>query len=375
MRILWFVIQKEFTQIFKNRAILPLITVAPIAQLIVLSFAANNEVTGVRVAVLDQDRSGYAQRLVGKISQSDRFVMLEQPRSPAAADALMQAGEADVVLTIPPDFERGFFRKGETEIQVLVDAINGTQASVGASYLQSIIRDFGAEVQREAQPRLVSQRMPSRPQLGSQTQLWYNPTLNYQHFMVPGILGELVTILVMMLTAMNVVRERELGTIEKINVTPIRKWQFIIGKMVPFLCIGLFLITVGMTAGKVIFDVPFRGSIALVFGYAALNLTVALGLGLFISNLVDTQQQAIFITFFFIIVFVLMCGLFTPIESMPEWAQKLTIPNPLAHFVAVMRGVLLKGAGFAELQWHFAWTAALAVLFNTLAVLSYRKVA
>ena len=378
MRTLLFVVQKEFIQIFKNRTILPLIFVAPIAQLIILSFAATSEVTGVRTAVVDRDGSQSSRRLAAKVAQSDRFVMLDPPGSPRAADALLESGEADVILVIESGFERDFYREGEAEVQVLVDAINGQQATVGAGYLNAIIRDFNAEWRGELgalATRRVGGGAAAAPALAVTTSMWYNPLLDYQDFMVPGILGELVVILITMLSAMNVVREREIGTIEQVNVTPIAKWQFILGKMIPFLAVGLWLITVGLIAGKVVFDIPMRGSLALVFGYTALCLPVALGLGLLISNLSDTQQQAMFITFFFVIVFVLMCGLFTPIASMPEWAQALTLPNPLAHFVAVMRGVLLKGAGFSDLAPHFYWTAGLAVGFNALAVATYRKVA
>jgi ABC-2 type transport system permease protein len=192
--------------------------------------------------------------------------------------------------------------------------------------------------------------------------------------MVPGILGELVIILVILLSAMNTVREREIGTIEQINVTPIKSWQFILGKMIPFLFIGLFLLTVGLTIGKLVFDIPMVGSLWVVFAYCFVNLVAVLGIGLLISNLVDTQQQAMLVAFFFVMIFILMSGLFTPIESMPDWAQLLTIPNPVAHFVAVMRKVLLKGSGFADVMWNFRVTMLMALVFNGLAVLTYRKV-
>ena len=191
--------------------------------------------------------------------------------------------------------------------------------------------------------------------------------------MAPGILAELAALLTIVLSAMNVVREREIGTIEQINVTPIKKWEFILGKLVPFLCIGLVLVTVGLLASKLIFDIPIRGSLLLVFGYAIINLICVLGLGLLISNFADTQQQAIFVAFFFVLIFILMCGLFTPIESMPKWAQYATIPNPLAHFISVTRKVLLKGSGFWDIRWEFIYTIILAVLFNVAAIWSYKK--
>lgn len=375
MRRLRYIIQKEFIQILRNRAILPLMTVVPIVQLIVLSFAASNEVRNVRLAIVDLDHSAYARQLIHKIQVSDRFLITDLPARHAAADALMQEGAVDIILSIPPRFERDFWRNAAGSLQLQVNAINGQQATVGAAYLGAIVRAYNEELRADAAPRLVVQRRTPKGQIRVETSNWFNPDLNYQDFMVPGILGELVTILVMLLTAMNVVREREIGTIEQINVTPIKKWQFILGKMIPFLLIGMLLLTIGLTAGKLIFDIPLRGSLWVVFSYCLLNLTAVLGLGLFISNLADTQQQAMFITFFFVIIFILMCGLFTPIESMPVWAQRLTLPNPMAHFVNVMRSVLLKGSGFRDVAFNFYVTAGLAVVFNTLAVWSYRKVA
>ena len=374
MRRLLYIIQKEFIQIFRNKAILPLITIAPLMQLIVLSFAASNEVKDVRLAIVNQDKSLYSLQLIHKIEASDRFVLVSMPLSDKIADEMMQEGWVDISLTIPPQFERNFYKEKKGELQLLVNAINGQQAIVGTSYLSAIIQSFNQEIRQDAVPQLLVQKHNPFSQIEVTNSNWYNPDLDYKDFMVPGILGELVTILVMLLTAMNIVREREIGTIEQINVTPIKKWQFILGKMIPFLVIGMILLTVGLVAGKLIFDVPMRGNLGVVFAFCLLNLTAVLGLGLFISNLADTQQQAMFITFFFVIIFILMCGLFTPIESMPKWAQYLTIPNPLAHFVNVMRSVLLKGSNFADVAHNFQAMAVMAVVFNGMAVLSYRKV-
>ena len=323
---------------------------------------------------MDQDKSAFTRHLIEKIQVSDRFILVDTPPSTSQADALMQKGEVDIVLVVPPEFERDFLRLQKGEVQLLVNAINGQQATVGAAYLSSILQSFNREIRGDAAPRLLAQ--PQSEVSGIQVGLshWFNPELNFQHFMAPGIIGQLVTILIMMLTAMNIVREREIGTIEQINVTPIRKWQFILGKMIPFLIIGLVLLSVGLTIAKLAFDIPLRGSLLIVFAYCLLNLCAVLGLSLFISNISDTQQQAMFTTFFFVIIFILMSGLFTPIESMPDWAQTLTIPNPISHFVHVMRSVLLKGSGFLDVAWNFKVTAVLAVVFNALAVWSYRKV-
>ena len=373
MRRLSFIVQKEFIQIFRNKAILVMMTILPIVQLILLSFAASNEVKDVRLVLVNQDQSAYARQLINKIRNSDRFILVEAVPSTKMATQMMQNGLADIILTIPPQFEKNFLRNRSGAIQLLIDAINGQQASVGASYLSTIIQSFNQEIRKDVQPMLVAAENIT-PQIKVEISNWYNPDLNYKDFMVPGILGELVTLLVMLLTAMNVVQERERGTIEQINVTPIKRWQFILGKMIPFLVIGLVLLVVGLTAGKLIFDIPLRGNLGVVFAFCVLDIMAVLGLGLFISNLADTQQQAMFITFFFAIVFILMCGLFTPIESMPVWAQYFTIPNPIAHFVHVMRSVLLKGSGFSDVLYNFQVMAILAIVFNTMAVWSYRKV-
>lgn len=374
MRRLLFIIQKEFIQIFRNKAMLPLITVVPIIQLIVLSYAADNEVKNVQLSLVDHDKSAYSRQLIEKIRVSDRFILVDAPPSVQLADAQMQNGLADIVLVIPMQFEKGFHKYRAGKIQLLVNAINGQQATVGAAYLATIIQSFNQEIRQDVAPQLIVQKTNITPFIHTEYAYWFNEELNYKHFMVPGIMGELVTILIMLLTAMNIVREREIGTIEQINVTPIKKWQFILGKMIPFLLIGLGLLSIGLTAGKIIFDVPIRGNLGVVFAYCLLNLSAVLGLGLFISNISNTQQQAMFTTFFFVIIFILMSGLFTPIESMPKWAQYLTVPNPIAHFVNVMRAVLLKGSGFSDVIWNFRVTAVLAVLFNILAVWSYRKV-
>lgn len=372
MRILGYLIQKEFIQIIRNKALLPMMTILPIVQLIVLSNAASNEVKDVKVVLVDKDQSEISRALTNKIVANDRFTLVAAPFDNHEAFDLMQKNQADIVLEVPINFEKAYYRGETPQVQMLVNAINGQQATVGSGYLNNIIASLNAEIiQRE--PMMASTVQNQMASVVVSSNSWYNPELKYPHFMAPGILAELTALLTIILSAMNVVREREIGTIEQINVTPIKKWQFIVGKLVPFLCVGLILLTVGLIASKLIFDIPMRGSIALIFGYAIINLICVLGLGLLISNFADTQQQAIFVAFFFVMIFILMCGLFTPIDSMPQWAQYLTIPNPLAHFISVSRKVLLKGSGFMDIQREFAYTFLLAIVFNTLAVWSYKK--
>jgi ABC-2 type transport system permease protein len=371
MKTILYLIQKEFIQIIRNKAILPMMTILPIVQLILLSNAASNEVKNINIVIVDRDLSETSRLLDRKVSANDRFSVVASPTSMEAAMELMQANRTDIILDIPANFERDYIKKEQPILQVLVSAINGQQAIIGNGYLAAIIASFGRELKQTTVPSTGTGSSPPGIQIASRN--WYNKELEYTHFMAPGILAELAALLTIVLSAMNTVREREIGTIEQINVTPIKKWEFILGKMIPFLCIGLVLLTVGLIASKLIFDIPMRGSIGLIFGYAVINLIAVLGFGLLISNFANTQQQAIFIAFFFMLIFILMCGLFTPIASMPKWAQYLTIPNPLAHFISVSRKVLMKGSGLADIKWEFIYTLVLAFVFNGLAIWTYKK--
>lgn len=203
---------------------------------------------------------------------------------------------------------------------------------------------------------------------------WYNPTMDYKTFMVPGILVLLVTMITLFLSGMNIVREKEIGTLEQINVTPIRKSQFLIGKLFPFWVIGMALLSIGLILAKLIFNTPMLGSILLIYLYTSIYIVVILGMGLLISNFSDTQQQAIFIAWFFVVIFILMSGLFTPIESMPRWAQIITEFNPIRYFVEVVRMVLLKGSGFMDILPQIVKTLIYSFVMNALAVWSYKKV-
>ncbi|HPI06999.1 MAG TPA: ABC transporter permease, partial [Saprospiraceae bacterium] len=294
------------------------------------------------------------------------------------ADALMSNDETDLILEIPAHFERDLVREGAVSISLTANAINAAKAGLGMGYAQNIIRSYNQEFSETWAPRLASMEAGAAPlsvprTIQVQYSNWYNPRLDYKTFMVPGILGEIVALIICFLTALNIVRERELGTIEQLNVTPVQKWQFILGKLLPFWMLSLVMMTVGLTVGKIVFDIPMLGSLWLVFGYTAVFTPCMLGLGFLISNFADSQQQAMFTAWFFVLIFILMCGLFTPVESMPGWAQKLNVINPIAYFVSFMRLVLLKGATFQDIQRNFFTVLTYATVVNGLAVWTYRK--
>lgn len=377
MRIVFFLIQKEFLQIFRNKTMLPLLLVMPVFQTLLLSFAANYEIKNLNLAVVDADLSTSSRQLTARFNASGYF-KIRQVAATSEADALMSNDETDLILEIPPQFERTLVREGNAAVSLTANAINATKAGLGMGYAQNIIRNFNREFAETWAPRLASTEAGATPPAAPRTvqieySNWYNPRLDYKTFMVPGILGEIVALIICFLTALNIVRERELGTIEQLNVTPVQKWQFILGKLLPFWLLSLVMMTVGLTVGKLVFDIPMLGSLWLVFGYTAVFTPCMLGLGFLISNFADSQQQAMFTAWFFILIFLLMCGLFTPVESMPQWAQKVNVINPIAYFVSFMRLVLLKGAGFQDIQQNFFTVLAYAVGVNGLAVWTYRK--
>lgn len=377
MRIVLFLVQKEFLQIFRNKTMLPLLLVMPVVQTLLLSFAANYEIKDLTLVVVDHDHSPTSQQLAAKLGASGYF-RINQVATAAQADHQMADDRADMILEIPTNFERDLVREGTAPLSLNANAINATKAGLGMGYASSIIRDFNTAFSEKWAPRLASLEVSSTStsavqQINVTYSNWYNPRLDYKTFMVPGILGEIVALIICFLTALNIVREREIGTIEQLNVTPLKKWQFILGKLLPFWLLSLVMMIIGLTVGKLVFDIPMLGSLGLVFAYTAIFTPCMLGLGFLISNFSDSQQQAMFTAWFFLIIFILMCGLFTPVTSMPDWAQVLNKINPVAYFVEFMRLVLLKGAGFADIKTNFYTVLAYAFSVNALAVWTYRK--
>lgn len=371
MNIIWYIVQKEFRQIFRNKAMLPIIFVLPMVQLIILSNAATFEVKNIKSAYIDHDKTPFSRALIEKFEVSTFFnVVADFPSSKIGSSAMLE-GEIDMVLEIPRYFERNLLNDKKTNLSLTINAIDGAAAGIENVYATQIVRQFNKRVQIGS---MTYGGLEKRPQnIETISSFWYNETLNYKTFMVPGILVLLVTMITLFLSGMNVVREKEIGTLEQINVTPIKKYQFIIGKLFPFLILGLVLLTIGLVIAKLLFDIPIVGNIGLMYGYTIIYILAILGIGLFISNYTDTQQQAMFIAWFFMVIFILMSGLFTPIESMPPWAQALTAFNPIKYFVQVMRMVMLKGAGLSDIYPQLFKTLAYALFMNGLAVLNYKK--
>jgi ABC-2 type transport system permease protein len=371
MRSVFYIIQKEFLQVFRNRRMLPIIFVVPIVQLLILVNATTLEMKEIKMTVVDLDLSSASRQMTSRFTGSPFFRVQHATFSMDQAAGLMQEGRTDLVLVIPKGFEKSLAREGHVSVQLVVNAINGAAAGLVNAYTTSIILGYNRDILAEwVSPALLGQFRA----IGTEPRYWFNPELNYTTYMVPGILVLLVTIIGLLLSGMNIVREKEIGTIEQINVTPVRKVQFIAGTLIPYWIIGLFELAFGLTLGKLIFDIPIVGSLGLIFGAAAIYLFVILGFGLLISTMANTQQQAMLVSFFFIMVFILMSGLFTATESMPQWAQWLNRLNPIAYFIRIMRMVMLKGSGFYDVRTELASLAVYGVLILSLAVRRYRKV-
>lgn len=370
MRTIIFLLQKEFIQIFRDKSILPVIFVVPIIQLIILVQAATFEMKNIELVFVDEDNSSISRQIIQKFAGSPFFIIKAIDPNNANAKAYLHKGKADAIIHIPGQFEKKLFRENNAKLQLNINAINGATAGLIQAYALGIITSFNSD--------LIKQRIniiPLQPnkRIDVTYSHWFNPELNYKTFMVPGILVLLVTIIGFLLSGMNIVKEKEIGTIEQINVTPIHKYQFIIGKLFPFWLIALFELAFGLVIGKLLFHIPIVGNIGLVFLVASIYLLVVLGMGLFISTLVSTQQQAMFVSFFFIIIFIMMSGLFTSVDNIPLWAKYINYINPIAYFVKVIRMILLKGSTINEIKAELFSLISLAFAILSLAIWRYRK--
>lgn len=370
MRTLRFLLEKEFRQAFRDPAIIRLMLIMPVIQLILLPLAANYEVKDVLLAVVDHDRSTYSRQMIEKITASGYFQITGYHNSYNEAMELVEKDKADIILEIPAKFEAQLFREEEAPLMMSVNAVNGTRANLGAGYLSSIIKNYNQEIRQQW---LRLPRLPEQPQIEVTYTNWFNPTMNYQQFMVPGIIVILVTMVGSFLTALNIVKEKEVGTIEQINVTPVKKHYFILGKLIPFWVMGQIVLTIGLFIARVAYGVIPLGSLSNLYMFSSVYLLAVLGLGLLISTYAQTQQQAMLIAFFLLMIFILLGGLYTPIESMPDWAQTITKFNPVSYFIEVIRMIVMKGSELRDILRPLGIMGLFAIGLNTWAILNYQK--
>ena len=372
MRTILFIIQKEVLQIFRNKTMLPMIFVVPIIQMLILVNVATFEMKNIRLFVVDKDLTPTSRQLISKFQGSPFFKIVNSSFSEEDGIEEVKNGTADEMIEIPFGFEKDLFKEGSSKLQLNINAINSMVAGLSYGYTNSVIADFNSQLINKNLIRITSKDLRLKT-INITYSHWYNPELNYKNFMVPGILVLLITIIALLLSGMNIVREKEMGTIEQINVTPIKKYQFIIGKLFPFWILGLLELGLGLLIGKLVFNIPIVGSLWLVFLGGAVYIPVILAIGLFVSTMTNTQQQAMFVTFFLMMIFILMSGLFTAIENMPQWAQIFDRINPLAYYIRINRLVLLKGSGLNDISADILSLLVMGIIMFTLSVRRYKK--
>jgi len=364
---------KEFIQVFRDKRTRFVLFGPPIIQMLIFGYAATFEIHHVPTVVLDLDHSQESRDLISRFTSSPYFDVQRQLTDYRQIGDLIDRGEATVGLEINAGFAQNL-RKGQTApLQVIVDATNSNTALIASGYISQIALAFAQDYQQDRISRISPEIIEKIPSVQLEPRPWYNPDLRSRWFFVPGIIGSLTLVLVVTLTAFAVVREREIGTLEQIMVTPIRPAEFILGKTLPFFLIGLFDVSLIATVGTLWFQVPFRGQILVLFAGAILFLLCMLGVGLLISTVSSTQQQAMVTAFFFIMPAITFSGFGFPISTMPQWLQYLTYLSPLRYFLIVLRGTYLKGVGMAILWPQMLAMAALGISLLTVAVLRFHK--
>lgn len=370
MNRLKYLLQKEFIQIRRNTFMARAIVAIPIIQMLVLVPAVTFDIRHIDLCVVDQDLSPLSRQLTNKLQGSTFFRLKQATFSLTDAENAMHRGEVDAIVHIPNHFERDLMKSDAAPLQLLIDGINGSLAQTSMAYLSGVIMDFNKKIVLE---HIALKPVSPSPQIQPRTRYWFNPELDYKIYMAPGILAILVTAIGFLLSGLNLVREKEMGTSEQMNVTPVGKYEFIIAKMVPFMVIGILDLAFGLVLAMLIYHMPFEGNVVFLFGFVVIYLIAVMGLGLFISTFSNTQQQYLFICFFFMMIFNLMSGIFTPADSMPDWAQHLNLFNPAAYFIRVIRMIVLKGSGFADIGWDVVRLTLLAISTTLFASLKYQK--
>jgi len=368
MRIILILIKKEFLQVFRSPLLLSILIVAPMVQFLLFPFTADYEIKVLHIAFIDNDHSSISHKIMQKFISSQNFISHGNIVSKTEAEYMMLRDEIDFIIELPKGLEKHLMTQQKSSIAITANAINSVKAGIGTGYIQNMLGDFFQELNEFT--NLSDQKAAK---LVTTNIYWYNEKMNYKNLIVPGILVILVTLIGAYVTALNIVREKELGTIEQINVTPIRKWQFLLGKMIPFWILGMSEFLMGVGLMYLIFGITIQGSLPILLGITAIYLLVMLGLGFFISSVADNQLQAMFIVFFLFILFVLLSGLFTPIEGMPYWAKYINYFNPMSFYMDIIKMMVLKGSTIHDLSTQVIALACMAVILNGAALFFYRE--
>ena len=352
-------IRKELLELKRDPRLFAIVVMAPILQLLVLGYAATTDVKDIPIVIVDADRSTASRGLVHRFETSENFKIVDMLGSTGEIDPYLDGGRAWMAISIPPDYGRRLASSRQTALQIVADGTDSNSTGVAMGYAQLLIAGYVQD--------LVPPGTPAGGLVRPEVRVWFNPRLESREFMIPGIVALLLLVITTNLSAMAIVREKEVGTLEQLNVTPLARWELIAGKMIPYVAIGLIDVVLVLTVALLWFEIPMRGSITLLFGMCLIYLLTTLGLGLFVSTISSTQQQAMMTSiFFFLLPMVYLSGFIFPISNMPPWIQTLTYLIPLRYFLEIVRGIFVKGVGL-EILWPqalalFAWGATMLML-------------
>ncbi len=368
MQRLFYLIQKEFRQIRRVRAYFGLIFVMPFVQLLLLGFAITVDVKNLPLAVVDQDHSPSSRRLIESFYETELFDYRGDIGSSKKAVELLDNNTIRAAVIIPPHFERDMRNGKKPRLQILLDGVDGNSTGIAMSYIQQT----AMLLQKEWSKGIPAEMMKAKV-IEIAPRMWYNPNLDSKYNIVPGILAVLITMITAFLTAMNLVREKEIGTLEQLMVTPIKSWELILGKILPFLVLAMALLIVGILAAGIVFGIWIKGSVTLLFFMTIIFSMSTLGLGMFASTMANTQQQAMFVAYFFSIFAMLLSGFFIPIENMPNWVQAITYLNPMRYYIVIIREIYLKGSGFIHLWREASAMTIFGIIMISMASLRLHK--
>ena len=375
------IIRKEFIQALRDPRMRSMLFLPPLIQLMIFGYAASLDVDNAKIAWMDQDRTPQSRELLSEFEGSGRFVIAGMPTDERAMQTMMDRGQVDAVVRVLPGFARDVSRGRNTGVQVLLDGTNSNTASIISGYAsQAIARYSSVAMGHQTTGMLVGSTMTAGsavgqpiPQVAARTRVWFNPDLRSRNYFIPGVIVNIITLVTLSLTAMAIVREKEIGTMEQLMVTPIRASELIIGKTLPFVAVGIWDMLLVMAAALLVFHVPFRGNFWLLFASTLLFLLTTLGAGLFISTVSKTQTQAMMATSLFFQPFFMLSGFTFPIRNMPVAAQWMTFFNPVRYFMEIVRGVFLQGAGVESLWPQMAALAVFGVTILWLSVQRFHK--
>ncbi len=366
-------IQKEFAQLRRDPRMFGIMFIGPTIQLIIIGFAATTDINNLALGVCDMDHSAESRRLVQSFTASGYFQLSRVVDKPDDLDQPIAAGDVAVGLVIPQDFAKDVQLLRSPRLQLLIDGSDATSGTVGIGYAKMVIGLFGRPYMESMQNRL-NVRNIHLPALKPEIRAWFNPELKSRIYMVPAGAGLVLLLVMVMLTAMSLVKEREIGTMEQLIVTPIRGWELLLGKILPFVVVGVIAETVVYSVAVFVFDIPLRGHILTLYIMSFGFFFSTLGLGILVSTFCKTQQQAMLMaTFFVMLPFVYLSGFIFPLENMPVPIQKVTYLIPLRYFLVIARGIFLKGIGWAELWDEFMWMNVIGVIIFLGAMARFQK--